>query len=142
MICINLNQLDVTLFAKSVESLREKLKMKTDALQLLGKQLELCNKEKSEHMRLIDTLYDKNLSLKKSLYFKQNQADATRDLPATTHETHETHFFFQTTAIAADKPTSKADKSVNKKKPTPVSHLSPASSSNALFNDIDSEVSI
>ena len=58
-----------------METLKEKLQIKSEALNLLSKQLELCNKEKMDYKQLIDTLYDKNLSLKKSLYFKQNQVD-------------------------------------------------------------------
>jgi hypothetical protein len=61
---------------ESPETLREKLQIKSEALNLLGKQLELCNKEKIEYKRLIDTLYDKNLLLKKSIYFKENEVDA------------------------------------------------------------------
>lgn len=64
----------------SIETLREKLQIKSEALNLLAKQIELCNKEKSEHKRLIDTLYDKNLSLKKSLYFKENEVIEDQEL--------------------------------------------------------------
>lgn len=46
---------------------------------MLGKQLELCNKEKNEYKRLIDTLYDKNLSLKKTLYYQQQQGQMDAD---------------------------------------------------------------
>lgn len=42
---------------------------------MLGKQLEMCNKEKIEYKKMIDTLYDKNLSLKKMLYLEQNHVD-------------------------------------------------------------------
>lgn len=61
---------------KSMEALREKLQIKSEALNMLGKQLEMCNKEKIEYKKMIDTLYDKNLSLKKMLYVQQNHVDA------------------------------------------------------------------
>jgi hypothetical protein len=64
---------------KSIETLKEKLQIKSEALNLLGKQVELCNKEKLESKRLIDTLYEKNLALKKMLYLKQNQFDGHED---------------------------------------------------------------
>lgn len=64
---------------KSIETLKEKLQIKSEALNLLGKQVELCNKEKLEAKRLIDTLYEKNLALKKMLYLKQNQFDGNED---------------------------------------------------------------
>ena len=60
---------------KSIEALREKLHIKSEALNMLGKQLEMCNKEKIEYKKMIDTLYDKNLSLKKMLYLEQNHVD-------------------------------------------------------------------
>ena len=90
---------------------------------MLGKQLELCNKEKIEYKRLIDTLYDKNLLLKKSIYFKENQIDA------------EDENFFS----AKDDPTSKLNKG-NKLNIPNISSISPNNSTNCLFNDIDSEV--
>ena len=100
-----------------MESLREKLQIKSEALNLLAKQLELCNKEKVEYKRLIDVLYDKNLSLKKSLYFKENEVDE--------------NFF----------PTENSNQSTKPRKEAKITKsLSPYSSANCLLNDIDSEV--
>ena len=113
--------------------MREKLKIKSEALNLMSKQLELCNKEKLEYKRLIDTLYDKNLSLKKSLYFKQNQVDA------------EDENFFQLNSMPlvgmknmSTSSNNHSDKSKNNKYLNPIS-VSPNSSTTALFSDIDSE---
>ena len=109
------------------------LKIKSEALNLMSKQLELCNKEKLEYKRLIDTLYDKNLSLKKSLYFKQNQVDA------------EDENFFQLNSMPlvgmknmSSSSNNHSDKSKNNKYLNPIS-VSPNSSTTALFSDIDSE---
>jgi hypothetical protein len=116
---------------KSSEALREKLKIKSEALNLLGKQLESCNKEKIEYKRLIDTLYDKNLSLKKSLYFKQNQVDA------------EDENFFQLNAmpLAPSKSSNFLDdRHLKSSKKYQANSISPNNSTATLFNDIDSEV--
>jgi hypothetical protein len=61
--------------------LREKLQIKSEALSLLGKQLELCNKEKQEYKSLVDVLYEKNLQLKKNIYLlkEKNQLDRFDD---------------------------------------------------------------
>ncbi len=96
----------------------------------MSKQLELCNKEKLEYKRLIDTLYDKNLSLKKSLYFKQNQVDA------------EDENFFQLNSMPLvgmkNMNTDSNHHHLNKSKNKYLNH-SPNSSTTALFSDIDSE---
>jgi hypothetical protein len=125
---------------KSVEILREKLVIKSEALNLLGKQLELCNKEKNEYKRLIDTLYDKNLFLKKSLYFKENQVD-----PEDENFLHlaNSGFLFSSSATSSAKQsqqqlqTSKSNKSKKSALQTPDTR-----STSCLFNDIDSEVII
>ncbi len=120
------------LWKKSIETLREKLKIKSEALNLLGKQLDLCNKEKIEYKRLIDTLYDKNLLLKKNLYFKENQIDAD----------DENFFSNKKDTISTNRLTESSSK-INKSSNLTVSNISsisPNNSTNCLFNDIDSEV--
>ena len=112
--------------------MREKLKIKSEALNLLGKQLDLCNKEKIEYKRLIDTLYDKNLLLKKNLYFKENQIDAD----------DENFFSNKKDTIPTNRLTESSSK-INKSNNLTVSNISsisPNNSTNCLFNDIDSEV--
>ena len=93
--------------------------------------MELCNKEKVEYKRLIDTLYDKNLLLKKSLYFKENQVDA------------EDENFFNTNigehSITSHRLTETSKQTKTNKLTIPNS-ISPNNSTNCLFNDIDSEV--
>ena len=111
--------------------MREKLQIKSEALNLLGKQLDLCNKEKIEYKRLIDTLYDKNLLLKKNLYFKENQIDADDE-----------NFFDIKKDISTTRlndTSSKLNKS-NKLTVSNISSISPNNSTNCLFNDIDSDV--
>ena len=115
---------------QSIESLREKLQIKSEAINLLGKQLELCNKEKLEHKKLIDTLYDKNLSLKKSLYFKENRVDA------------EDENFFELKNQPSDM-SSNTNPAKHKKNNTHLNlsnSTSPNISTASLFNDIDSDV--
>jgi hypothetical protein len=51
------------------------LQIKSESLLLLSQQLENSSKEKDEYKRLIDTLYDKNLTLKKKLYNEQDVVD-------------------------------------------------------------------
>jgi hypothetical protein len=117
---------------KSIETLREKLKIKSEALNLLGKQLDLCNKEKIEYKRLIDTLYDKNLLLKKNLYFKENQIDADDE-----------NFFNNKKDTISTNRLTEASSKINKSNNLTVSNISsisPNNSTNCLFNDIDSEV--
>jgi hypothetical protein len=112
--------------------LREKLKIKSEALNLLGKQLDLCNKEKIEYKRLIDTLYDKNLLLKKNLYFKENQIDADDE-----------NFFNNKKDTISTNRLTEASSKINKSNNLTVSNISsisPNNSTNCLFNDIDSEV--
>ena len=53
--------------------LKEQIQIKSESLLLLSQQLENSIKEKDEFKRLIDTLYDKNLILKKKLYNQQHQ---------------------------------------------------------------------
>ncbi|CAF1040162.1 unnamed protein product [Brachionus calyciflorus] len=64
---------------ETIETLREKLLIKSESLKLLSRQLEQCNKEKNDYKRLIDQLYDKNLSLKKTLFFKENSTSNTQN---------------------------------------------------------------
>ena len=111
-----------SLKTKSIETLREKLQIKSEALNLLAKQIELCNKEKTEYKRLIDTLYDKNLSLKKSLYFKENEVEYADNL-------HDSSSF--NSALNNNKQRKQNSKFFNK--------LSPNSSTTTLFSDIESE---
>ena len=56
------------------EILKEQLQIKSESLLLLSQQLENSIKEKDEYKRLIDTLYDKNLILKKQLYNEQHES--------------------------------------------------------------------
>ena len=51
--------------------LKEQIKIKSESILLLSQQLENSRKEKDEYKQLIDTLYDKNLVLKKKLYNNQ-----------------------------------------------------------------------
>jgi hypothetical protein len=121
---------------QSLDSLREKLQIKSEALNLLGKQLELCNKEKIEYKRLIDTLYDKNLTLKKTLYFKENDVDAndenimhttlTSSVSMTNSDISKKHTKLLTSSGIG------ARKLINKS-------ASGLIAGNTLFNDIDSE---
>jgi hypothetical protein len=121
---------------ESPETLREKLQIKSEALNLLGKQLELCNKEKIEYKRLIDTLYDKNLLLKKSIYFKENEVDADDE-----------NFFHDNNhlSLRLNNSNKHGKKNINNnslnsnKKLTIANSKSPSNSTNRLFNDIDSE---
>ena len=107
------------------------MQIKSEAINLLGKQLELCNKEKLEYKKLIDTLYDKNLSLKKSLYFKENQVDA------------EDENFFELKNKTADLGSSSGHAKHKKNNHLSLSNsTSPNISTASLFNDIDSDVSI
>jgi hypothetical protein len=112
--------------------LREKLQIKSEALNLLSKQLDICNKEKIEYKRLIDTLYDKNLLLKKNLYFKENQIDADdENFFDTKKDTHSTNRGNQTSSKLGNS---------NKLAVLNMSSISPNNSTSCLFNDIDSEV--
>lgn len=69
------NLVKTTYENETIETLQEKLNLKTESLQLINRQLEQSNKEKNEYKRLIDQLYEKNLSLKKTLYFKENSPE-------------------------------------------------------------------
>ncbi|RNA12614.1 coiled-coil domain-containing protein [Brachionus plicatilis] len=69
------NLVKTTYENETIETLQQKLHIKTESLQLLNRQLEQCNKEKTEYKRLIDQLYEKNLSLKKTLFFKENSPE-------------------------------------------------------------------
>jgi hypothetical protein len=51
--------------------LKEQIKIKSESILLLSQQLENSRREKDEYKQLIDTLYDKNLVLKKKLYNNQ-----------------------------------------------------------------------
>jgi len=90
----------------------------------LGKQVELCNKEKLEAKRLIDTLYEKNLALKKMLYLKQNQFDGNED----------DLFDFNSTGHLTSSNNSKQKKSASNRLFTLRN-----SNVNSIFNEIDSE---
>jgi hypothetical protein len=57
--------------------LKEQIQIKSESILLLSQQLENSRKEKDEYKQLIDTLYDKNLVLKKKLY--NNQQDSPVD---------------------------------------------------------------
>lgn len=119
----------------SIETLREKLQIKSEALNLLAKQIELCNKEKSEHKRLVDTLYDKNLSLKKSLYFKENEVIEDN------FESHSSVPHSATFNSALNHEQQRNPKNNNSKLlAIPVfNKFSPNSSSTNLFSDTESE---
>ena len=129
---------------KSVDGLREKLQIKSESLNLLGKQLELCNKEKLEYKRLIDMLYDKNLSLKKNLYLikESNQIENLMD--------DENNFFASLNSntnnnrqsSSNNKLQSNSVSNINLSKSADNKGLSPNSSINSLINDIDSEVNV
>lgn len=132
---------------ESVETLHEKLVIKSEALNLLGKQLELCNKEKNEYKRLIDTLYDKNLALKKELYYQQqNQID-----PEDENFLHlaKSGSLFSGSSSPNTKTNSKSPpppqshgfllKAHRSKKPSSSNTAIDARSTSSLFNDIDSE---
>ncbi len=124
-------------FFKSIDTLREKLQIKSEALNMLAKQIELCNKEKSEHKRLIDQLYDKNLALKKSLYFKENEVmedafDMSSKVP------HSVTFNSALNLEQHRKPIKK-ETSKNRLSIPLFTKLSPNTSSTCLFNEAESE---
>lgn len=104
-------------------------------MNLLAKQIEICNKEKFDHKRLIDTLYDKNLSLKKSLYFKENEA----------HEENSESFFGIKPSLTYNSLSLKQRKSNNKVDTDRFLNIplfnkhSPNESTNSLFSDTESE---
>lgn len=105
---------------------------------MLAKQIEMCNKEKSEHKRLIDQLYDRNLSLKKSLYFKENEV--MEDAFETGSNISHSATFNSATSLgqqqrnAVKKENSRALLSI------PLfNRLSPNTSSTCLFNEAESE---
>jgi Txe/YoeB family toxin of Txe-Axe toxin-antitoxin module len=100
--------------------LREKLQIKSEALNLLAKQIEICNKEKTEYKRLIDTLYDKNLTLKKKLYFKENEVEDSNELADSS----------SFNSAFSQKKLAKKDTNIQ---------LSPNNSTSTLFTDIESE---
>lgn len=121
----------------SIDTLREKLQIKSEALNLLAKQIELCNKEKSEHKRLIDTLYDKNLSLKKSLYFKENEV--IEDDPQNSSLSHSATF---NSVLNHDHNKRKNVSNFNSSKLLTIplfNKLSPNASATSLFSDTESE---
>lgn len=89
----------------------------------MAKQLEQCNKEKIEYKQLIDTLYDKNLSLKTALYYKENEVDIIDD-----------NFSTNSFNSAANK---QRRMKTSKTFHTP---LNLNSGSTTIFNDVDSEV--
>ena len=62
-----------------MNDLKEQLQIKSESLLILSQQLENSVKEKDEYKRLIDTLYDKNLVLKKKLYNNQQQDSPSVD---------------------------------------------------------------
>lgn len=108
---------------------------------MLAKQIELCNKEKSEHKRLIDQLYDKNLSLKKSLFFKENEVmeDAFETGSSISHSAT---FNSATSLGQQQQQQRRAVKKENSKALLSIplfNKLSPNASSTCLFNEAESE---
>ncbi len=91
---------------------------------MLARQLEQCNKEKIEYKQLIDTLYDKNLSLKTALYYKENEVDIGDEI----YSDNKQRSSFNSAARKQTK--MKTSKS-----------FALSSASTTMFNDIDSEVS-
>ncbi len=63
----------LNIFLLKAELLKEKLQIKTESLLLLSQQLENLVKENHEYKRIIDTLYDKNITLKKKLFHDEDQ---------------------------------------------------------------------
>jgi hypothetical protein len=112
---------------ESIDVLREKLQIKSEALNLLGKQLELCNKEKQEYKQLIDMLYDKNLTLKKNVYLlkENNNLDILDDENFLSETNHS-----NTPNLS----------SINNNKAKNLRAVSPNAFMNNLVNDIDSNV--
>lgn len=116
---------------------------------MLGKQLEMCNKEKNEYKKMIDTLYDKNLSLKKMLYLQQNHVagDAAEDAENNLLYASGTVFSGTTSPNGKQAATSssKQRQSNNNKSMLKAPYLTSKSSADtrsipSLFNDIDSDV--
>ena len=117
---------------KSIETLRDKLMIKSEALNLLAKQIELCNKEKTDYKRLIDTLYDKNLTLKKSLYFRENEVNTTTINNNKNNENNNNAL--NSKHMQKNVPTIFASKNNNKQQ-----QLSPNASQTSLFSESESE---
>ncbi len=109
--------------------MREKLRIKSEALNLLARQLEQCNKEKIEYKQMIDTLYDKNLSLKTALYYRENEVDVI-DENFGSNINNNNSFSFNSAANKHRK--LKSSKSFTPMNPPSIT----------LFNDADSEVNI
>jgi hypothetical protein len=61
----------------------------------LGKQLELCNKEKQEYKCLLDSVYEKNVSLKKNLYLlkERSQIDCFDDQQKPTNKKNQNSYY-------------------------------------------------